>query len=200
MKRLKDLCIGLLLVLFIHFFDNAFKEDKMAEKKEIPTWAAILAFLAGLLFISSLFGCASNQSYHHFKVGVKAQNNLRFMFTTTQKAGWEFAFCGYGEVRNDTLFLLRISFPVITKARLDTVWSSPLTSGELGCDKFYVYPLLGHGHAHVNPAYEFCGLSHADVLYIKAQDTEYHFLACRDGTSVYRKSEIIKVANTLQPP
>jgi len=136
--------------------------------------------------------------------GEKAQNNLRFLFSTSERAGWEFAFCGYGEIRKDTLRLERISLPHIFKTTLDTVWWSPVTSTpEVGCDKFYVYPILGAGHGHVDPAQPKCGLSGADIAFIIVQDTKYHFLACADGTAVFNRRTIIallKMQKDSEPP
>lgn len=194
LRTIKNFLVGLMLILLVHYLDR-YLEGKMERgtRSFVKGWAIAALIIAVLVLFKA---STATPQVSEFVMGEKAHNNMRFLYTISARAGSEFAFCAYGYVSNDTLHLERLTLPRIGGFERDSVTWTPRGDPHIGCDPFYVYPLIGHGHSHLN--YEprdvpptpqsrllLCEVSDGDIRFMRSQDTPFHFLACMEGTKVY---------------
>ena len=115
-----------------------------------------------VLIMSS--GCASLTG--NTKLTAVPENNLIFLYENLEV---EFAFCVFGDVKNDEVRIERVELPFIFSATTESVWYKECSGPRY----------LGMGHSH--PSWAVCEFSDMDVTSFLRSKSKYAFLLCDGG-------------------
>ena len=163
MRKLKDLLLGVLMVIVATAIDRSFtptSEETM--KKETPTWVWVVIFLVGLSILMPLASCSQGRPVTVPKpepvvvISPTVHNNLDFLyFAIAERGGLEAWFCmlGFSDPKTGNLLIQGI-----TPVWVDSANGSAIMGRPSGCPT----PVTV-GTVHFHPGTGYCDLSNIDI-------------------------------------